>query len=31
LIGKRLTVTFQEYTEHGIPRFPVGKCIRDYE
>mgnify|MGYP001193588742 CR=1 FL=1 len=31
LIGKRLIVTFQEYTEHGIPRFPVGKCIRDYE
>lgn len=31
LIGKMLTVTFQEYTDKGVPRFPVGKTIRDYE
>jgi len=30
-IGKLLTVTFQEKTPKGIPRFPVGKSIRDYE
>lgn len=28
-IGKLLTVIFQEYTKDGIPRFPVGKAIRD--
>ena len=28
-IGKLLTVIFQEYTNDGIPRFPVGKSIRD--
>ena len=28
-IGKLLTVIFQEYTDDGIPRFPVGKAIRD--
>lgn len=28
-IGKKLTVIFQEYTNDGIPRFPVGKSIRD--
>jgi ATP-dependent DNA ligase len=27
-IGKLLTVIFQEYTDDGIPRFPVGKAIR---
>jgi ATP-dependent DNA ligase len=31
LVGKMLTVTFQEYTDRGVPRFPVGKTIRDYE
>ena len=31
IIGKSLTVVFQEYTDQGVPRFPVGKCIRDYE
>lgn len=30
-IGKKLTVKFFEYTSLGIPRFPVGKTIRDYE
>jgi ATP-dependent DNA ligase len=30
-IGKMLTVKFQEFTDGGIPRFPVGIAIRDYE
>jgi hypothetical protein len=30
-IGKMLTVRFFEYTKDGIPRFPVGVAIRDYE
>ena len=30
-VGKSLTVTYQELSEYGIPRFGVGKCIRDYE
>jgi ATP-dependent DNA ligase len=28
-IGKLITVIFQEYSSDGIPRFPVGKGIRD--
>lgn len=28
-IGKKLTIIYQELSEHNIPRFPVGKCIRD--
>jgi len=28
-IGKHLTVKFQEYTKDGIPRFPIGKAIRE--
>lgn len=28
-IGKQLTVTFQEKSDDGIPRFPVGKAIRE--
>lgn len=31
LYGKMLTVKFFEYTKDGIPRFPVGTGIRDYE
>ena len=31
LIGKTLTVKFQNLTEYGLPRFPVGLGIRDYE
>lgn len=31
LIGKMLTVKYQELSEFGVPRFPVGKNIRDYE
>ena len=30
-IGKGLTVKYQELTNDGIPRFPVGIAIRDYE
>ena len=30
-IGDRLTVRFQELTDDGIPRFPVGVAIRNYE
>ena len=28
-LGKKLTVIYQELSEMGIPRFPVGKAIRD--
>ena len=28
-IGKKLTVIFQEYSEDGVPRFPVGKTFRN--
>ena len=27
-VGKVLTVTFQGMSSYGIPRFPVGKCVR---
>jgi len=30
-IGQMLTVRFQELTADGIPRFPIGIGIRDYE
>ena len=30
-VGKKLTVRFQELTDEGIPRFPVGITFRDYE
>jgi len=30
-IGKMLTVRFQNITAGGVPRFPVGIVIRDYE
>ena len=30
-IGKQLTVRYQELTDDGVPRFPVGITIRDYE
>ena len=30
-VGKLLTVIMQEKSEDGIPRFPRGKSIRDYE
>lgn len=28
-VGKMLTVIYQELSEQGVPRFPVGKAIRD--
>jgi hypothetical protein len=31
LIGKKLTVEFQNFTRHGKPRFPRAKTVRDYE
>ena len=31
LIGEVMTVTYQSLTPDGIPKFPVGKEIRDYE
>ena len=31
IIGKELTVRYQCLSEDGIPIFPVGICIRDYE
>jgi hypothetical protein len=30
-VGKPLTVRYQELTDEGIPRFPVGIAFRDYE
>jgi ATP-dependent DNA ligase len=30
-VGKQLTVRYQETSEDGVPIFPVGLCIRDYE
>ena len=30
-IGKSLTVKYFELTDDGIPRFPVGIAVRDYE
>ncbi len=30
-IGKKLTVKYQELSDDGIPIFPVGIAIRDYE
>lgn len=30
-IGKMLTVRYQEETDEGLPRFPVGVGLRDYE
>ncbi len=30
-LGKDLTVKFQEKSKKGVPRFPVGITVRDYE
>lgn len=30
-VGRQLTVRYQELTDYGVPRFPVGIAIRDYE
>lgn len=31
IIGKQLTVRYQELSEEGVPIFPVGLAVRDYE
>lgn len=31
LIGNLITVRFFSYTERGVPEFPIGVAIRDYE
>ena len=31
IMGKKMTYHFQNLSEFGVPRFPVGKDIRDYE
>lgn len=31
LMGKKLTVRYQELSDDGIPRFPVGVAVRDYD
>lgn len=31
LVGKQLTVRYQELTDDGLPRFPIGITVRDYE
>lgn len=31
ILGKNLTVKYQEMSRYGIPRFPVGKSIRNYD
>lgn len=31
VIGKRITVRYQGFTNGDVPRFPVGIAIRDYE
>lgn len=31
IVGKKLTVRYQNMTVAGVPRFPVGIAIRDYE
>lgn len=29
LIGKWITVIYQQFTEDGVPQFPVGLCVRE--
>ena len=31
VIGKKLTVRYQGLTNGGVPRFPIGASVRDYE
>jgi hypothetical protein len=31
VIGKEVTIRYQELSIYGVPRFPVGIAIRDYE
>jgi len=30
-VGSYCTVMYQELTSKGVPRFPIGKCVRNYE
>jgi hypothetical protein len=30
-VGKQLTVRYQGLTNGGVPRFPIGVSVRDYE
>lgn len=30
-IGKKVTIRYQELSQHGIPRFPIMTSFRDYE
>jgi DNA ligase-1 len=30
-IGKQLTIRYQEETDQGLLRFPIGICLRNYE
>jgi hypothetical protein len=31
ILGKQVTIRYQELTDKGVPRFPVGIAVRDYE
>jgi hypothetical protein len=31
IMGKLITIRYQELTDKGVPRFPVGIAVRDYE
>ena len=31
IVGRKMTYQYQNLSEFGVPRFPVGKDIRDYE
>ena len=31
IVGKKMTYQYQNLSEFGVPRFPEGKDIRDYE
>ena len=31
ILNKKMTFQFQNLSEIGVPRFPIGKEIRDYE
>ena len=30
-VGRQLTVRYQELSDSGIPRFPVGLSVRDHD
>lgn len=31
IIGKEITIRYQELSIYGVPRFPIGVAVRDYE